>query len=144
MTSPALHRPKESFQAHPPAGWMGRVVLGTLSGGIAASSAAFFLQKKELALGLLLGGVLSVLNLYGLHVLTTKVLSTGNKNQTVFWLWNLLRWLVFIALCWFLLRISPYCLLGAAGTYLWFLVVLGWVGWRSASTGKNSSTPSSG
>ncbi len=139
MTSPVPHRLQEKgLPAHSPPVWIAKVVLATLGGGVAASAAAFSLQRKELALGFLLGSFLTILNLYGLHVLTTKVLSRGDKKQTVFWFWNLLRWLLFAALCWFLLRISIFCLLGAAGTYLWFLMVLGWVGWRSVSTPKSS------
>ncbi len=141
MTSPALHRFQEKGPpAHPPPGWILKVALGTLGGGVTVSAVAFVLQRKELALGLLLGGFVSILNLFGLHALTTKVLARGDKKQTVFWFWNLLRWLFFVALCWILLRISPFCLLGAAGTYLWFLVVLGLVGWRSVSTPKSSNS----
>lgn len=133
MTSPALRNLKEKDT--PPAPnrqWILNVVLATLAGAAAAGAAAFFLRKKDLALGFLSGGVLSIFSFLSLRVMTRRVLEAGAGGPRRFWVWNLLRWAVFALMAWLLLSISSACLLGALGLYLWFLVVLGWAGWKSS------------
>ena len=106
---------------------------------MAGAATAFVLGKKELSLGLFLGGILSTLNFYGLKRLTEKVLKLEEqKAKAMFWFLTASRWCLFILACWGLLMISPSCLLGAFISYFWFLLVLGWVGWRSASPAKPS------
>lgn len=140
MTSPALRTPNE--KKAPPAPnprWILNVVLATLSGTVAAVATAFFLQKKDLALGFLSGGILSVFSFLSLRIMTRKVLEAGAGGSKRFWVWNLLRWTAFALLCWLLLSISSACLLGAMGVYFWFLVVLGWTGWKSSQDTKVDS-----
>ena len=133
MTSPALRSLKEKdAPSNPNRRWILNVVLATFAGAAAAGATAFFLQKRDLALGFLAGGVLSVFSFLSLRVMTRRVLESGAGGQKRFWVWNLLRWTVFAMLGWFLLSISSACLLGAIGVYFWFLVVLGWTGWKSS------------
>jgi hypothetical protein len=138
MSSPALNRPKaKPLPVHPEmARWMLLVVTVNLSGGVSGALAAFFLQKRDLALGFFIGSLLSTLNLYALQSLTGKVLALGERGRKWFWFWNVLRWVLLAAACRLLLFISPACLLAAVGSYVWFLVVIGLVQWRSTSSIK--------
>jgi len=125
----------------PPANlrWIITVVALTLGGSVGGALTALAFGKKDLALGLFLGGILSTLNFYGLKRLTEKVLRLEEqKARAMFWLLTGSRWVLFALACWGLLKISPFCLLGAMASYLWFLLVLGWVGWRSAFPAKLS------
>jgi hypothetical protein len=140
MTSPALRRSKaKPLPLHPPmARWMLLVVTLNLLGGAGGAMTAFFLQKKDLAAGFFIGSLLSTLNLYALQSLTAKVLALGEGGRKWFWFWNVLRWILLAAACRLLLSVSPACLLAAVGSYVWFLVVIGLVQWRSASSMKTS------
>ena len=115
------------------------IAQGTVAGGTLAALISYFLGQKDLALGLFGGAVLSALNLYGLKTTAEKVLKSANNGKSFFWFWNLARWGLAAAACWFFLQVSPSCLLGAGASYLWFLTVLGWVGWRDAGQKKNSN-----
>jgi len=117
-------------------GWMLSVLVLTLLGGWAAAGAFYFLQKKDLSQGLFWGTLLSILNFYGLYRLTENVLRRGNRGPKLFWFWNLFRWSAAALACWVLARISPFCLLGAVGSYAWSLMVLTWAGLRDASKGS--------
>ena len=133
MTSPALRTFKEkNTPSNPNHRWILNVVLATFSGAVTASATAFFLQKRDLALGFLCGGVFSTFSFLSLRIMTRRVLEAGAGGPKRFWVWNLLRWMVIAVLCWFLLSVSSACLLGALGVYFWFLVVLGWTGWKSS------------
>lgn len=112
-----------------------------LLGGAAAAVVAFFVRKKELALGLFLGSILSIVNFYVLHALAGKILKAASHGRKTFWLWTIIRWAVAGFVLWGLVLISPSCLLGALGGYLWALAVLGWSGWRSAVSRKSSTHP---
>jgi hypothetical protein len=112
------------------------VVVTNLLGGFSGALVAFFLQKKELALGFFIGSLLSTLNLYALQSLTGKVLELGERDRKRFWFWNVLRWMVLAVVCRLLLFISVACLLAAVGSYIWFLIVLGLAQWRSTSFPK--------
>ncbi len=125
----------------PPAPAVGRwtlsVLLGTLAGGLPAALAAFLAHRKDLALGLLAGCLLSSLNLYALKVLAERILEAGPRGRKTFWLWNMARWALAAVACWLLLSVSPTCLLGAGIGYVWSLIVLGWAGWKSAGSKKS-------
>jgi hypothetical protein len=109
-----------------------------LTGGLLLAAVAFFIQKKNLAFGLFLGSLLSILNFYSLHALAGRVLKLGDRGGKVFWFWTLFRWVIAASVCWALTLISPSCLLGALGGYLWALAVLGWSGWRNAAAKPSS------
>jgi hypothetical protein len=140
MTPPAVNRSKAKPLPVPApmARWMLFVVMLNLSGGVSGALIAFFLQKKDLAFGFFVGSLLSTLNLYALQSLTGKVLALGEGGRKWFWVWNVLRWILLAAACRLLLSISPACLLAAVGSYVWFLVVIGLVQWRSTSPVKTS------
>ncbi len=115
-----------------------RTCLGTLLGGILFGAGAFFTGRAHLALGFLLGALLSVLNFLLLNTLVVKVLAAGGgKGSKIFWTQQILRWLAFALIILVLVRISFSCLLGALGSYLWFLAVLAWLGWQAARARKN-------
>ncbi|GEM_PF-2345840 len=141
MTSPALHRNREKTPAKLDENghWLKTTAVLVLAGGLMGAAVAFFIQKKGLALGFFLGSLLSILYFSSLHVLTGKILKAGNRGGKVFWFWTLLRWAAAGLVCWGLVLISPSCLLGALGGYLWALAVLGWQGWRAAASDKASS-----
>ncbi len=112
--------------------WMFQVARWTLLGGIAMALLAIFLGQKGWALGLFVGGVLSILNFFGLKSLVEKNLTPESPaGQKHFWLWNACRWVLCVLACWLLLRFSITSLLGALASYLWFLLVLTWVGWKT-------------
>lgn len=140
MTRPHLYRGREN-PASPltSLSWFSAVLTGTLAGGWVAALICFFDRKNDLALGLFLGSFFSVLNFLGLRVLSAKILESGDLGRKSFWLWNVVRWFLSALVCWLLLRKSPACLLGALGSYLWFLLVLAWVGWRSTSLSSTSA-----
>jgi len=102
----------------------------TLLGCLAVSALVFFIfSKTDLSLGLFLGGILSCLNLFSLRCISGKILYSGTpRGGGPVWLWNLLRWFLVALVCWGLVQISAFCLLGALAGYFWFLLVLGWVG----------------
>ncbi len=139
MTSPPLYEGAKRLTASTlePRRWMRMTVVLTLAGGAAAAAASWIAGKNDLALGFFSGAVLSTLNFYSLKILTEKVSSLGDrKGKRRFWFWNIVRWGLFGAACWFFLSVSKLCLLGAGSSYLWFLAALVWVGWRSASSSK--------
>jgi len=141
MTSSFHYRGKERFSVSPlhPQRLMATVTMVTLTGGMAGAVLSLILGKNDLALGFFLGSILSIVNFYGLKILAERVLRTGDqKGKRSFWFWNIIRWALFAFVFWFLLMISNICLLGAVSSYLWFLAVLGWIGWRSASFQKSS------
>jgi hypothetical protein len=135
MTSPALHRGKEKPIPQPRSsgGWMARAGLGTILGGILMAFTAFFASKKDLALGFWAGSFFWVFSFYALNVLTHRVLKTPERGLGLFWFWNIIRIALIALICWLFLQVSPACLMGALGSYLWFILVLGWVHWRAAS-----------
>ncbi len=103
-----------------------RTVLGCT---LAAALIYFLFQKTDLSLGLFLGGILSSLNLFSLRWISGKILHSGSrKGGGPVLLWNLLRWFLVALVCWGLVQISDFCLLGALAGYFWFLLVLSWVG----------------
>jgi hypothetical protein len=105
--------------------WLQWVPAVAFLGGMGGALAAAFLHHRELALGLVWGSVLTVLNFYSLKILTEKLVgweTVGNRRR--FWSWNLLRWACLALGCWALLSVSPVCLGGAFLSYLWLLVVL--------------------
>jgi len=113
------------------------IARGTVAGGSLAALISCFLGRKDVALGLFGGAVLSSLNLYGLKTAAQRVLKSAKHGNGLFWFWNLIRWGIAASACWFFLQVSPACLLGAGAGYLWFLTVLGWAGWRDAGQKKN-------
>jgi len=137
----SLHyRGKEKLSVSPldPRRLLVSITMGTLLGGAVAAVFSLIFGKNDLGLGFFLGSILSVINFYGLKVLAEKVLRPGEpKSQKLFWFWNIFRWILFAFFCWLLLMVSNICLLGAVLSYFWFLVVLGWLGWRSASFQKS-------
>ena len=103
-------------------------------GGFFLSMVAAFTHRKDLAVGLGWGSLLNVFNFYSLNWLTEKVLNRGEaEGRKFFWLWNAVRWIFLAAACGWFLSVSPLCLAGAGASYFWFLSVLGFAGWRSAS-----------
>ena len=129
MTSPALHRAREGGSANS-AGDQNRlmsfVAVRTLTIGAVLSVAALFFQKNDLAIGLSLGALLSMLNFRGLKALTDDLVLRGEKGRNIFWFWNSLRWVLFALICGFFAKISPVSLMGAVVSYLLSLAVLGW------------------
>ncbi len=106
----------------------------TLAGGVFFAVVAFFGHKGEFSLGLFLGSSLAILNLYGLKILTGRVLRGGEREgRKLFWIGNAVRWFFLALAYWFFLLVSPFCLAGAMASYLWFLAVLTWAGFRSPS-----------
>jgi len=104
-----------------------------LAGGLALSAIAYATGHPHLGKGLLLGSFLSPLQLLTLQSLTNKVVKAGPaKGLGVFRFYNLFRWAYFVLVCWILLQVSVSCLLGGLLSYTWFLLVLGWVGFRTA------------
>src|SRR5579883_1612118 len=143
MTNPGYYRNKEKNAEPNPEGrsWLKGAAVLIAAGGAVAAAAAFFIQKKELALGLFLGSLLSILYFDSFHDLSGKIMRLGGRARKVFWFWTLLRWAVAAFVCWGLVLISPSCLLGALGGYLWALAVLGWSGWRNAALAGTSPPP---
>jgi len=141
MTSPALHRSRER-PARDPAEiqrrWMSFIGVGTLTGGLVLSLAALLLQKIDLTIGLSLGAIFAYLNFNGLKNLTEKVVKQAEKGQSVFWFWNLVRWVLFALVSGIFIWVSPACLLGAVVSYMLSLLVLGWAGYRWATQSKTS------
>jgi hypothetical protein len=119
--------------------WMTPALFTIFVGGVASGAIVFFLQKKGLALGLLSGSLLSILNFRVLHSLSEKILKAGYQGRKIFWFWTLLRWVIAALLCWGLVLISPSCLLGALAGYVGALLVLAWAGWRAAASSGETS-----
>jgi hypothetical protein len=131
----SLFQPNKKKRAEGTTGdfsWLKPVFLIIVAGGLLGAIVAFFLQRRELALGILVGSLLSIINFHLLHSLTDKVVKVGDRGRGIFWFWTLIRWAVAAILCWGLLKISYICLLGALGGYFWALLVLGWMGFREA------------
>ena len=124
MTSQPHYRGKISPAPSRPL-WLQWVPAAAVLGGVGGALVAVFLHHRELALGLVWGSVLTVLNFYSLKILTEKLASwemAGNRRR--FWLWNLFRWVCLALGCWVLFSVSPVCLGGAFLSYLWLLIVL--------------------
>ncbi len=142
MTPTGLYKGKKS---PPPVGetnWIKWVPFWTIAGGIAASFTAFQLHQRDLGIGLGWGSVFVSINFFSLKILTEKVLSrTPDDAKKYFWFWNSVRWAVLAFVCWLFLGVSPLCLAGAGISYFWFLLVFGWVGWRSSSQITNQKQP---
>jgi len=141
MTSPALQRLREKPVPDPAQvqrRWMSFIGVGTLTGGLVLSLAALLVQKNDLAIGLSLGAIFAYLNFSGLRTLTEKVLKEAEKGQSIFWFWNMVRWVLFALVCGSFIWISPGCLLGAVVSYILSLLVLGWAGYRWATRSKTS------
>lgn len=116
-----------------------RVCLLTLLGGLFFAGTAYCAGQSLLALGFLLGALLSPLNLLSLNSLVSKVLRAGEaKGRNLFWVLQAFRWISFAVIIGVLIQISFLCLLGALASYTWFLGVLAWIGARSALPKKNN------
>jgi hypothetical protein len=130
------------FSLFTPGVFVLRVCLLGLAGGLVLSYIAYAAGHPYLGKGLLLGSFLSPLQLLTLQSLTNKVIKAGPaKGLGVFRLYNLFRWAYFVLVCWLLVRISVSCLLGGLLSYIWFLLALGWVGFRTALPKKKSPGP---
>ena len=117
-----------------------QVSAGTLLGGLLFAGAAYFFGHPYFASGLLLGALLALFNLLALHSMVGKVLKAGEtRGLRNFWARHVIRWILFALICWGLIQISVFCLLGALAGYSWFLAVLAFVGWRNALHEKNPS-----
>ena len=120
-----------------------RVCLGSLGGGLLFAAVAYGLGYKDFSKGLFLGALLSPLHLLGLKSMTGRILNAGQaQGPGLFRIYHLLRWFLFAFVIWALLTISVFCLLGALVSYTWFLLVLAWVGIKSAM--PENKTPPSG
>jgi hypothetical protein len=143
MNGPGFYKGKKPLP--PPAAEFGGlkwVPLWTLAGGLTAAFAALQFHQRDLGLGLGWGSLLVSLNYFSLKVLTERVLARNETEaKKYFWFWNSVRWFFLATACWLFLRVSPLCLGGAGVSYFWFLLVLGWAGWRSASSGKEPLSP---
>ena len=118
--------------ARKPLPWMFQVARWTLLGGTAMALLALFLGHRAWALGLFAGGILSFLNFFSLKSLVEKNLTPEKADgPRTFWLWNALRWGLCALACWLLILFSVASLFGALVSYLWFLLVLTWVGLRT-------------
>jgi hypothetical protein len=112
-----------------------QVAIWTMGGGIAFGLIAALLGAARFGLGLFLGSVLALFVLYSLKALTSKVVQMpGSMGMWFFHGLNIARWVVLAVVYFMLLKISVFCLLGAVTSYVWFLVVLGVIGVRSAKT----------
>jgi hypothetical protein len=115
-----------------------KTAVGTLAGGILFSLAALLFHRGTLALGLILGALLSVIYLLSLRRFSDKVLqAAGEKKKKAFWMHQALRWFLFAFVCWVLAKVSSLCLLGAVLSFTWFIAVLAWVGWAQGKAEKN-------
>ena len=135
MTTPGLYKGKKTKTI---SGWKTEglqwVPAGALAGGFLMAVVAAFTHRKDLAVGLGWGSLLNIFNFYSLNWLTEKVLIRGEtEGRRFFWFWNAIRWIFLAAACGWFLSVSPLCLAGAGASYFWFLSVLGFAGWRSAS-----------
>jgi hypothetical protein len=135
MTTPNLYKGKKSktlFRGKTDG--LQWVPAAAFLGGVFLSMVAALTHRKDLAVGLGWGSLLNVFNFYSLKILTEKVLSRSEtEGRKFFWLWNAVRWIFLAAACGLFLSVSPLCLAGAGASYFWFLSVLGFAGWRSAS-----------
>lgn len=111
--------------------WIRLALITALAGGAAAGIVLFFVYKKDVAFGIAAGTGLSVVNFHFLYTLSGKILNSGNDGKKLFWFWSAVRWCLFALIAWMFLWISPACLWGALGGYLWGLLVLTWTGWRA-------------
>ncbi len=109
-----------------------KVAKWTLGGGLAGGILAAIFGFVYFGVGILAGSFLAILSLYSLKILTTKVIQAGPKNLGLFYGLNLVRWFLFALFGYLLLKVSLFCLLGAAAGYAWFLGVLAWLGIQSA------------
>jgi hypothetical protein len=115
-----------------------KACLGGLAGGVILAGSAYGSHQPQLSLGLFLGSILSVLQLLSLRSMTHRVLRAGmGQGPGLFRLYHLIRWVLFALVCWVLLQVSVSCLLGGLAAHLWSLLVLGWVGFRTAMPEKN-------
>ena len=127
----------------PWAAFLLQVCLGSLGGGLLFAVAAFGLGYNDFSKGLFLGALLSPLHLLGLKSMTGRILNAGQaQGPALFRIYHLLRWFLFAFVIWALLTVSVFCLLGALVSYTWFLLVLAWIGIKSAMPG-NKAPPSS-
>jgi hypothetical protein len=126
----------------PSRSWIYQTALGALGGGLLLAALFYYSGFPEWALGFFLGAFLAPLNFFALTRMTTRVLAAGEgKGRSVFWRQQLLRWFFFGIVSWLLIRISVFCLLGALGSYLWFLAVLAFVGLKTAPGQKGDFSP---
>ena len=138
MTPPGFYKgQKKNPASAEKTDWIPWVPLGTLVSGLSGSWLAFHFGQKDLSFGLGWGSLFNVLNFYSLKILTEKVLTRGEvEGRKFFWFLNMIRWMVMAFGCWWFLSVSPLCLAGAGAGYFWFLLILGWAGWRSDPLGK--------
>jgi len=134
MTSSMLYRNRDKTPVDPGDShiWLKKTTVLVLVGGLVGAAVVFFIHQKDLALGFFLGSVLSILYFRSLRDLSGKILKAGDRGRKIFWAWTILRWALAALVCWGLVLISPSCLLGSLGGYLWALGVLVWNGWRAA------------
>jgi hypothetical protein len=113
-----------------------RIFLVTASGGafVAVVSAAF--GQKYFGLGALVGALLAGGGLFSLKASLRRVLSsTPVQGKRLFLAVQAFRWVLWVLALYLLLKISPFCLLGAVASYIWFLGVLSVYGLQSAKGG---------
>lgn len=132
MNKPSKLPVHEKNASRPSNRWIVQVAFFTLGGGFLAAATSLYLGQKEWALGFFLGALLAPLNLFSLAKVTARVLSAGEgSGRILFWRNQIFRWVLFAGVIGVLIRLSVSCLLGALGSYFWFLSVLAWSGLRN-------------
>jgi hypothetical protein len=123
--SPSISRLQGDSVSDPSALLVRTVMIRTLLGTTLAAALVYFLLRKiDWSLGLFLGGILSSLNLLSLRWAAGRIL----RSDSSLWFWNFIRWALLALICWCLVQISAFCLLGALAGYFWFLLVLSLMG----------------
>lgn len=109
-----------------------RILLQTLAVGFLMALAAGIGKRGDFALGAVVGSILACIGLVHLKVALSKVL-TGSEGgtQKSFLTASALRWVLWGIAFLILVKISVVCLLGAAGAYLGYLLLLAWNGLRA-------------
>jgi Ca2+/Na+ antiporter len=115
------------------------IILTTLCGGLVSAFAALFLGRKDWALGATVGAILASVGLLGLKSALRRMLTPGSAGtKGMFMVQSYIRWFLALVVMFFLLKVSPACLIGALLSYLWFLGVLAVFGLKSVSDGTRS------
>jgi len=123
-----------------------RILAETFGFGVAMAVAALFWRRWDFSLGALVGALLACAGLLHLKAALRRVLTKPeSKSPGPFLFASVLRWAVWAVVLFLLLKVSVTCLVGAALSYIAFLISLAFHGMRQAAEPKTKEeSPSKG
>jgi hypothetical protein len=120
-----------------------RILIGSFGGGLVLAIGGLLWSHGDFALGAVVGSILACGGLLHMkYALKKSLTNPENGSPAPFLVASAIRWVAWAVVLFLLLRVSLACMLGAALSYMVYLVVLAFHGVRYAPVVPSKSPTS--